>query len=146
MDKVRVFCPHCLTTNAVVREKMGRNPTCGACKFPLLPMKPVRLNGSQFDPFVTRTELPVLVIFWAPWCGHSSRMLPEFEAAAARTHPGVVTARVDTQEEQALAARLGIRSTPTLVLYVFGRELERISGAMDSGQIVSWVRSNLARG
>jgi thioredoxin 2 len=143
MAKVRVLCPHCMNTNAVVRERMDQGPICGICKFPLLPRTPVRLNGSQFDLFITRTELPVLVNFGAPWCGHSRTMAPAFDAAAARMHPGVVFATVDTQTDQPLAARFAIQSTPTMVLFKSGMENARISGAMESEQIVSWLRTNL---
>jgi thioredoxin 2 len=143
MEKIRVFCPRCMNTNSVIRERMDQGPVCGICKSPLLPGKPLSLNGSQFEPFLSRTELPVLVNFGAPWCGHSRKMAPAFSAAAARMHPGVVFATVDTQEEQPLAASHRINSTPTMVLFMGGEEKVRISGGLDMEQIVSWVRANL---
>jgi thioredoxin 2 len=145
MEKIRVFCPHCMNTNSVIRERMDQGPVCGICKSPLLPGKPVPLNGSQFEPFLSRTELPVLVNFGAPWCGHSRTMAPAFDAAAARMHPGVVFATVDTQADQPLAARFAIQSTPTMVLFRSGMEEARLSGAMEREQIISWLRTNLFR-
>ena len=144
MDKVRVFCPRCMTTNAVIRDKLDLGPACGKCGALLLPARPMRLNGTQFLPMLSNTALPVLVNFGAPWCGHSRGMAPDFEAATARLHPQILAATVDTQEEQPLATQQRIRSTPTLALFLEGEEKARISGAMDTEQIVTWVRANLS--
>jgi thioredoxin 2 len=145
MEKVRVFCPHCMHTNGVARERMDQGPVCGICKASLLPGKPVPLIVTQLQPFLSRTEIPVVVNFWAPWCGHSRTMAPAFAAAAARMHPGVLFASVDTQAEQPLAARHAIQSTPTMILFRRGMETARTSGARGTEEILAWVRSNLLR-
>ena len=139
-DRLLLACPHCLTANRVPAARLGENPGCGKCHAPLLEGKPVNLDDRSFDDFLARTELPVVVDFWAAWCGPCRMMAPAFERAAAELKSEVRFAKVDTEAAQAIAARYGIRSIPTMILFKGGREANRISGALDARSILQWVR------
>jgi thioredoxin 2 len=144
-EMVHVVCPQCSGVNRVPAAKQGGGPVCGKCRAPLFQGHPLTLTAATFDTQVGRSGVPVVVDFWAPWCGPCRTMAPAFERAAAALEPGVRLGKVDTQAEAALAARFGIRSIPTLVAFRGGREVARQAGAMDAAGIAAWVRSVLGR-
>lgn len=136
-----VVCPHCHAANRVPAERLSDGGTCGKCKQALFAGAPTELSAAQFDSHVGRSDLPVVVDFWAPWCGPCRMMAPAFAQAAKQLEPRYRLAKVNTEEEQALAARFQIRSIPTLVVFRQGREVARQSGAMDAGNLARWIQS-----
>jgi thioredoxin 2 len=139
-DPVHVVCPHCGTTNRLPRRRLAERPACGQCKAPLFDGHPAALGEADFDRHVGKSDIPVVVDFWAAWCGPCKMMAPQFERAAQELEPNVRLAKLDTEAAQGIAARYGIRSIPTLIAFKGGREVARQSGAMDAASIVRWVR------
>jgi thioredoxin 2 len=132
-------CPHCHALNRVPSARLAQNPQCGKCHQPLFQGKPLALSTADFDRHALKSELPLLIDFWAPWCGPCLSMAPQFEAAAKTLEPRMRLAKVDTEAEPALGARFNIRSIPTMILMRSGREIARQSGAMGAAQIVQWA-------
>ena len=141
-EPVIVVCPHCHAPNRVPAERLTDGGTCGKCKARLFSGEPMELRAANFDSHVSRSGIPVLVDFWAPWCGPCRTMAPAFAQAAQQLEPEFRLAKVNTEEEQQLAARFGIRSIPTLALFRDGHEVARQAGAMDAGSLMRWARSH----
>src|SRR5687767_16039157 len=139
---LHIACPHCDTTNRVASERLGETPVCGKCKQPLFAGHPVVLTASNFERHVGG-DLPVVVDFWAPWCGPCRMMAPAYEQAAARLEPRVRLAKLNTEDAPDIAARFGIRGIPTIIAFADGREVGRQSGALDVSGIMSFVKQHL---
>ena len=142
-DPLHVVCPHCDAVNRLPAERLAENPNCGQCRKPLFAGAPLDLTAANFDRHIGRSDLPVVVDFCAPWCGPCRSMAPAFASAAGELEPAVRLAKVDTEDQQQLAARFNIRSIPTLAIFRNGREIARQSGAVDAATLRRWVQSHV---
>jgi thioredoxin 2 len=138
-----VVCPHCAGINRVPGDRLGSGGKCGRCKAPLFVGRPLEIGSAEFQTQLRRSDVPLLVDLWAPWCGPCRMMGPAFEQAAVQLEPAVRLLKVNTEEQQAIAGQFGIRSIPTMILFAGGREADRMSGALDTAGIVSWTRQHL---
>lgn len=138
-ERVEVVCPHCGKTNRLPRARAPEGPDCGACGRPLFPGAPVTLTDADFDSYLARTGLPVVVDFWATWCGPCRMMAPQFEQAAREYAGRVQFVKVDTDANPGLAQRYAIRSIPTVALFQGAKEQRRVAGAMTAAQLGRWL-------
>lgn len=141
-ESKHLVCPACGATNRVPNARLAQQPVCGKCKQPLFAAKPPELTGQSFAKFIGNNELPVVVDFWADWCGPCKSMAPAFAEAAKSLHPKVILAKLNTETAQSVAGNYAIRSIPTLIMFKGGREVARQPGAMSASQIINWVNSH----
>jgi thioredoxin 2 len=137
---VHLPCPACGAINRVPESRLGEGPVCGSCKQRLFAGHPFELTSANFDAQIGRGDIPIVVDFWAAWCGPCRTMAPHFERASAELEPHMRFAKLDTESAQDIAGRYGIRSIPTLVVFKAGREIARLSGARDSRALVDWLK------
>ncbi|RXJ63759.1 thioredoxin TrxC [Halarcobacter anaerophilus] len=128
---MNVVCPHCLKINAIPKKDSYTKANCGSCRNSLLDTTPIELNETNFDHVVVNSELPVIVDFWAPWCGPCKMMAPVFNEVSQKYPLKAMFVKVNTEEQQSLGAKYSIRSIPTLIVYKNGKEVKRVSGALD---------------
>ncbi len=139
-QSLHIVCPHCDGINRVPQDKLTAGGRCGACHKPLFAGQPLDLNHTRFQRHLAKSDLPLVVDFWASWCGPCKMMSPVFAEAAKQLGPRVRLVKVNSEQEQALSAEWNIRSIPTLLVLKQGKEVARMSGAMDLSQLLAWVR------
>lgn len=141
MSNKHIVCPSCGATNRIPEARLNDLPKCGKCQSPLFSGVPTALTTANFSKHIQNTDIPIVVDFWAPWCGPCQMMAPAFAQAADQLEPDVRFVKVDTEAEQMLGAQYGIRSIPTMAIFKNGQEVARQSGAMGTQDIVNWVQS-----
>lgn len=140
----KIVCPQCSAVNRLVADRPASEARCGKCGRTMFDAHPADVDAASFDKQMSRSDIPVLVDVWAPWCGPCRMMAPAFAEAAGILEPDVRLIKLNSENEQQLASRLGIRGIPTMLLYKGGREVGRVSGAMSARQIIDWTRGQLA--
>ena len=136
---MKVVCPHCLSVNNIPKKDSYKKANCGKCKGSLMDTKPLGLDSSNFDEVVVNSDIPVIADFWAPWCGPCKMMAPVFSDTAEKFPLKALFVKINTEDEQMLGSRFGIRSIPTLIVFKGGREVERVSGALSHGELSNFV-------
>ena len=143
MNTMHIVCPHCQAVNRIPSERLAQQPRCGKCKEALFNGHPLDLTGSSFQQHISRNDILVVIDFWAAWCGPCKMMAPAYAQAAAKLEPHIRLAKLNTEQEQSIAAQFNIRSIPTLVIFKGGREVARQSGAMSAADIMRWISSHV---
>jgi len=138
-----IVCPHCNGTNRLILKNISHEVKCGRCKKQLLDTTPIELTTENISQHIEKNDIPVIIDFWAPWCGPCKVMGPNFEKASRNFKTKVRFAKVNTQDQESIGAHFAIRSIPTLIFFKEGRELDRISGALDASALINWVNSKL---
>lgn len=142
-DKKHIVCTHCGAVNRISTLRLVDKPVCGKCKKKLFTGSPIELNDNNFSKVITKSDIPVIVDFWADWCGPCKMMAPAYSEASAKLEPQVILAKLNTEQAQQTAARFGIRSIPCLIMFKDGKEHSRQTGAMSTPQIIQWAQSLL---
>ena len=145
VQKMHLVCPHCNATNRVPSDKLQAELNCGQCHAPLLSSRPDNLGEAAFNAQISKSDLPVVVDFWAPWCGPCRMMAPAYEKVSQDLHGLARFVKVNTEDEQGLAAKFNIRSIPTLAVFAGGREIARQAGAMSAPDVARWVSAALLK-
>jgi len=140
-DKKHIVCIHCGATNRIAKLRLTDKPLCGKCKMKLFTGSPIELNDQNFSKVINKSDIPILVDFWAEWCGPCKMMAPAFAEASSQLEPNVILAKLNTEQAQQSAAQFGIRSIPCLILFKGGKEFSRKTGAMSAPQIIQWSQS-----
>lgn len=143
MDKINIVCPHCLKVNKIPKKESYAKANCGSCKNSLLDTTPINLDESNFDHVVVNSEIPVIVDFWAPWCGPCKMMSPIFNEVSQKYALKALFVKVNTEEQQNLGVKYQIRSIPTLIVYKNGNEVKKVSGALDPLRLSNLVNEHL---
>ncbi|HFC30162.1 MAG TPA: thioredoxin TrxC [Oceanospirillales bacterium] len=136
-----IVCPTCLATNRIPNERLKDNPKCGKCHDVLFHNKALDVDSRTFKKIIAKSSLPVIVDFWAPWCGPCKMMTPIYNQAASQLQGEYILIKVNTETEQQISAQFGIRSIPTLMAFKNGREVNRMSGALQLPQLLQWVKN-----
>lgn len=142
-EALHVVCPHCAAVNRIPEPALSAHPKCGQCKAPLFSGHPVELDDTSLEKHITRNDIPLVVDFWAPWCGPCRMMAPWYEQVTPQLEPRVRMAKLNTEDAQRSAMRFNIRSIPTLAIFRDGREIARQAGAMDAHNLSQWIRSKI---
>ncbi len=141
-DKKHIVCPHCSAVNRIPASRLADKPICGKCKQPLFTGHPIELTDQNFAKFIAKSDVPVVVDFWAEWCGPCKMMAPAFAEASVQLEPNIILAKLNTEVAQQTAAQFGIRSIPSIIIFKNGKEVLRQAGALNTQQIVQWAQSN----